>query len=100
MPQVHTVAKVTQVPEGSSICVEAGGEQIALFNMKGTYFAISESCPHAGGPLSEGFVDENMVVTCPWHGWCFDLHQEKPSNDGVVRYKVLVEDGDIKVEIP
>jgi len=100
MSQVYTVAKVADFKDGSTICIEAGGEQIALFNIKGSFFAISDSCPHAGGPLSEGFVDENLVVTCPWHGWCFNLHNESPSNDGVARYKVLVEGDEIKVEIP
>ena len=45
---------------------------IALFNIEGRFFAINNVCPHRGGPLAEGSL-EGPVVTCPWHGWQFDV---------------------------
>lgn len=100
MPQLIEVAKVSDIPAGAAFCVMAAGERVAIFNSNGNYFAISDACPHAGGPLSEGFVDENNVVTCPWHGWCFGLSREERANDGVERYPVVIDGEVVKLEIP
>lgn len=48
------------------------GKAIAVANVDGTFYAISNSCPHAEGPLGDGSLD-GCVVTCPYHGWRFDL---------------------------
>lgn len=48
------------------------GEEVALFYYGGKFFALENACPHMGGPLCEGDVEERHV-TCPWHGWQFDL---------------------------
>lgn len=100
MPEYVKVAETKDLPPGESIVVEHAGERVALFNVDGRYYAISECCPHAGGPLSEGYVSGTTVM-CPWHGWTFDLcpNHTNPPNDGVNRYRVLVEDGDIKLEV-
>ena len=45
---------------------------IALFNVNGEFFALDGICPHQGGPLGKGRI-EGCVVTCPWHGWQFDV---------------------------
>ena len=41
---------------------------IAVFNIDGQYYAISNTCIHKGAPLSKGFLEED-IVTCAWHGW-------------------------------
>ncbi|MBV8332423.1 MAG: Rieske (2Fe-2S) protein [Candidatus Eremiobacteraeota bacterium] len=46
--------------------------EVALFDVGGDVVAYENACPHQGGPIGEGFV-ENGTVTCPWHAWCFDL---------------------------
>ena len=66
------VADRQDLQPGTSICVEAGGHPIALFNVEGTFYAIADTCTHRGGPLSQGEVD-TTTVTCPWHGAQFDL---------------------------
>ena len=66
------VAKVADLPEGSGKLIEAGGKQIALFNAGGKFFAIDNACKHRGGPLAEGEL-EGTTVTCPWHGWEYDV---------------------------
>jgi len=60
--------------EGSSRTVYHDGKQVALFNVGGALYAISNRCPHARGPLSEGQLDhDECAVTCPWHYAKFDL---------------------------
>jgi nitrite reductase/ring-hydroxylating ferredoxin subunit len=57
---------------GQATLVHVGKEPVAVFNVGGQYYATQDTCTHAGGPLSEGELDEKMV-TCPWHGSCFDV---------------------------
>lgn len=94
-----TVTKSSDVPEGGAIVVEFEGEKVAIFKVDGDYFAMSDQCPHAGGPLSEGFI-ENGKVSCPWHGWCFHLDptETTPPNDMVCKYRVTVNGEDLQLE--
>jgi nitrite reductase/ring-hydroxylating ferredoxin subunit len=57
---------------GRIIEIIIGGTAIAVANVDGTYYAISNACAHADGPLGEGSL-AGCVVTCPYHGWRFDL---------------------------
>jgi nitrite reductase/ring-hydroxylating ferredoxin subunit len=67
-----TVAHVHEIPPGTGRTVEVNGVWIALFNVDGTFYAIDNACPHAGGPLGEGKL-RGTVVECPWHGWKFNV---------------------------
>jgi nitrite reductase (NADH) small subunit/3-phenylpropionate/trans-cinnamate dioxygenase ferredoxin subunit len=71
-PQFVTVAKTSEVPPGTGCIVDVQGIWIALFNVEGTFYAIDNTCPHAGGPLGEGRLD-GTTIECPWHGWKFDV---------------------------
>jgi nitrite reductase/ring-hydroxylating ferredoxin subunit len=55
---------------------------LALYNVDGTLHALDGVCPHQGGPLGKGEL-RGCVVTCPWHGWQFDVctgqHQFSPT---------------------
>ena len=86
--------------EGKTVAVE--GHSIALFNVDGTFYAIENTCPHAGGPLGEGDLDGD-VVTCPWHGSQFDVLTGKvlgrPAGSDVRSYAVKVERSDVLVEL-
>src|SRR5207244_12158947 len=64
MPTFMKVAAVGDVPPGTGKCIEAGGKQIALFNVGGTFHAIDNTCLHRGGPLGECEL-EGYIVTCP-----------------------------------
>lgn len=67
------LANVSDVPEGGCITVPVEhGQEIALFKIKGEIFALNNACPHMGGPLNEGEI-EGCLITCPWHGWQFDV---------------------------
>ena len=52
--------------------VRVGERELAIFNLAGTFFALEGRCPHRGGSLGEGTV-ENGHVYCPLHGWEFDV---------------------------
>lgn len=72
MSEFQTVANVRDVPDESGRCFPVGGTMVAVFRHGGTYFAINDFCPHMGASLSEGHVEEGMVM-CPWHAWRFRL---------------------------
>ena len=55
--------------------------EIAVFNVDGIFYAISNSCIHKGGPLSDGFIDGD-IVTCPWHGWKYSVKNGKSPHEG------------------
>ena len=60
------VATVQEVPQGGGKRVTVRGRTLAVFNAGGTFYAIDDTCPHRGAPLSEGMV-AGKEVTCPWH---------------------------------
>lgn len=66
------VAQTSEIPAGQGKCVEVDDKRIAIFNVDGKFYAIDDVCPHQGGPLGEGELD-GIVVTCPWHGWEYDV---------------------------
>lgn len=66
------LAKVDDVPEGTGTELVVEGTLIALFHADGQFYALDGVCPHAGGPLGKGSL-AGHVVTCPWHGWQFDV---------------------------
>lgn len=71
-----TVARIADVPPGTGKAVVVGEREIALFHVDDTFYALDNTCPHQGGPLAEGWI-ENCAVTCPWHAWTFKLTDGK-----------------------
>jgi nitrite reductase/ring-hydroxylating ferredoxin subunit len=102
MGRLVKVAETKDVPLGAAIAVDVEGHAVALFNVKGTLYAIDNTCTHRGGPLSEGEL-EGTVVTCPLHGARFDVTTGEvlgpPAAAGVGRYDVRVEGEDVKISI-
>jgi nitrite reductase (NADH) small subunit len=74
---------------------------IAVFRTGETeVFAASNSCPHKGGPLSEGIV-HGRKVTCPLHNWVFDLEtgEAQGADDGRIEtFPVRIEDGRVLLD--
>jgi nitrite reductase/ring-hydroxylating ferredoxin subunit len=93
------VAREGDIAVGESLAVDCTTEIVAVFNVNGTYYAVSDMCPHAGGSLSRGWVEQG-AVQCPWHGWSFPLAPEEDLKDGVTRYPVRVRNGEIQIEVP
>lgn len=69
------------------------GKEIALCKYEDKFYAIGAICPHQGGPLDEGMLEDGCVV-CPWHGWAFNV------KDGSSRFNpsVKIETYETKVE--
>ena len=66
----HRVADPGSLPEGRVTTVTAGHRTLALTHFEGRLSALDNRCPHQGGPLGEGSI-ENGWLRCPWHGWDF-----------------------------
>ena len=102
MAEWHRLAAAGEVASGSAREFTAGGRVIALFNVGGTFYALDGVCPHAGGPLGEGSLD-GTLVTCPWHGWQFDVttgrHCLNPRIEHT-KFPLKIEGTDIYVELP
>lgn len=70
------VAKASEIPPGSAKVVVVRGHPVALFNVDGVFYAVSNVCLHRGGPVGEGSLD-GPIVTCPIHGWEYDVRTGK-----------------------
>src|SRR5262249_11996697 len=96
------VAKTDDVGPGQSKLVDVSGKQIALFNIKGEYFAIDNMCTHEEASLAEGEVIGHEV-TCPLHGARFAIRTGQvlgpPAYDDVTCYSVRVIGDNIEVEV-
>ena len=85
-----------KLPPGGRKLVRLNTIEIALFNLKGTIYAIKNRCPHRSGPLIRGLIDPTGGIKCPMHGWRFDLRDgssERPARALV--YPTKIEDGRI-----
>ena len=102
MSQRHRIAAVADVPPGTGIEAVAAGRMIAVFNVDGEFHAMDGVCPHSGGPIGQGALS-GCIVTCPWHGWQFDVttgtHQLNANLHHPV-FPVTVEGDDVYVELP
>ena len=102
MSQWVRVGVVEDCPPGEARELVAQGRIIALFNVGGHLHALDGVCPHQGGPLGKGRLT-GCTVTCPWHGWQFDVTSgQHLTSQSVVhpRFAVKVEQGEIFVELP
>lgn len=77
------------------------GQDIAIFNLNSQFFAVQNACPHRGGPLAEGSLDEEGVVICPWHGYSFDVRTGKPFGFPypIKTFPLKIENGKIFVDV-
>jgi len=95
-----TVAKVGAIPEGEGCSFQVGDRIVAIFNYRGKYLAIDDLCPHMGASLGAGYLDEEGIVTCPWHAWRFCVRDGKWADNprlSVDTFEVRVMGDDIQV---
>ena len=93
--------RVEDLLPGRSLTVAlADGNELAVYNVGGKFFATDNSCPHHGAPLAEGRLCGH-VIECQWHGWQFDVRDGRCLfvSESIATYRVLVEDGLIKIEV-
>lgn len=62
----------SDIPLDEARTIVVDGVMVAVCNVDGEYHALEGTCPHAGGPMGDGFVSGRSLV-CPWHGWQFDV---------------------------
>lgn len=94
-----TVARVGEIAPGTGKAIVVGDREIALFHVDGTFYALDNTCPHQGGPLAEGWIDD-CAVTCPWHAWTFRLGDGKMTLGdyaSVDVFDVRVEGDEVKI---
>ena len=97
------VGKTSEITSGSLIKISNDGKDILIANIDGSYFALDDTCPHAGASLSEGKLDGCNVI-CGWHGAQFDCNTGKlvkfPAKiNDLKSYNVFVESDDLYVEV-
>jgi nitrite reductase (NADH) small subunit len=112
------VAEVDDIGPGQGLAVDVDGIEIAVFNVEGEFYAISNRCSHQSAPLckagerkinadhtwtkSRGGVNpEECTVSCPWHLWEWDLETGKNEASGqrIATFDVVVRDDDIFVRV-
>lgn len=113
----HVVGRASELPPGRRKIVDVNGRSIGVFNVRGRYYALRNTCPHQGAPLCLGAVTgtpapgrpgeyrwerDGEILVCPWHGWEFDITTGRsifnPAKTRVRSYEVSVEWDDPGVE--
>jgi nitrite reductase/ring-hydroxylating ferredoxin subunit len=114
----HDIGPVSGFESGRPYRVEIDGRPLVVVRKGDEFFALRDGCPHAGASLSDGIVRGTMspcrpgdsadyvrdgeILSCPWHGWEFDLKSGcslvKPAKIRVRSYPVLVKDGRVLVD--
>lgn len=108
----YVVGAADEIPPGGRKIVSIAGRSIGVFNVGGDFFALNNRCPHQGGALCEGklwgslrasvpgvfdYEPSREILTCPWHGWEFQVRSGQswcdPGRLRVRRYEVTVEEG-------
>src|SRR3954453_21855006 len=97
----HRVLREDELPEGRVTTVQAGLRTCALVHFDGKFAALDNRCPHQGGPLGEGSI-ENGLLRCPWHGYDYDpLTGTSPGafDDTATCYPLEIRDGEVFVGV-
>jgi nitrite reductase/ring-hydroxylating ferredoxin subunit len=96
-----TVARADELAPGEVRRVQAGEEEIALARIGDDFYAVQGACLHLEGPLGDGRLEDH-VLTCPWHGWQYDIRTGKNEFDLAIQlrtYDVRVENGEVRVAV-
>jgi nitrite reductase/ring-hydroxylating ferredoxin subunit len=91
---------LSELEPGEIRLVQVDGEDVAVYNVDGSLYATQNACTHVGGPLDEGEL-EGEIVTCPWHGSCFNVTSgavtRGPAKLPLKQYRVQVEGNIVRV---
>lgn len=97
----HKAGSLEALKGAPSIRATVEGRKIAIFAVEDGVVATTGRCPHAQGPLHNGEVD-GATLTCPWHGWSFNLHSGVCDEDPELfleRFETRVDGDDILVRL-
>ncbi len=103
MSDFHVVCTADEVPAGESRMFVISDQPIGLFNVGGQFYAIDNTCPHAGASLAHGYLDGD-IVSCRIHHWRFCVRDGKyvdqdRSACNVRTYRVRVTDGQVEIAL-
>ena len=102
MGQFIKVGDVSEILPGNAKQIDAGGRTIALFNLKGQFYAIDNSCTHVGGSLASGEIIDDDVI-CPLHGARFNIPTGKvlgpPARENISTYNIRIDGDNIEIEV-
>jgi nitrite reductase/ring-hydroxylating ferredoxin subunit/hemoglobin-like flavoprotein len=96
------VATAAEIPEGDRKIVQVDGLSIGVFHHEGAWYAVRNHCLHRGGPVATGSLAGN-VLTCPWHGFQYDITNGQLLVDPSARlseYTVAIRDGQVHLLVP
>jgi nitrite reductase/ring-hydroxylating ferredoxin subunit/uncharacterized membrane protein len=92
--------RVADLEDGKPLMADSNGTPIFILKRGEVIYAVSETCSHAGGPLHEGTIEDNVVI-CPWHASRFDIRSGAvrggPATVPLVRYDVRIQDSRVEV---
>ncbi len=98
---MHRVGLLADIPVGEGRAYAVGGQQVAVFRLRsGDLRALSAVCPHRGGPIADGLIDDEQVV-CPLHGNAYALADgcSRTGEAPLAVYDVSVEGEDVLVSL-
>lgn len=97
------IGLVSALRENKPRCVELNGRRIALVRLGPDVLAFQDECPHAEGPLSEGYMEEGSIV-CPLHMWKFDVRTGRPTKAppacSIKTFPVSIENEHVFITLP
>ena len=96
MAEFEVVGHINDFVQGRGKMVVVSGRHVALFRLGHEFFALDNLCLHRGGPICDGPIDASGVVTCPWHGWSYQIRTGTMVQDprvGLSKHDVRI-DGD------
>lgn len=102
MSEWHRAVAAEDVPIGSGKELTIAGRIVALYHTEDGFHAIDGICAHAGGPLGQGVLNR-CIVTCPWHGWQYDVTTGRHCLTDSIRqqsFAVKIDGDDVYVELP
>jgi nitrite reductase (NADH) small subunit/3-phenylpropionate/trans-cinnamate dioxygenase ferredoxin subunit len=100
--EFQPVGRINDFTPGQGKMVTVSGRHVALFRLGDEFYAIDNLCLHKAGPLCEGFIDDNAVVTCPWHGWSYEIKTGTLVQDprvGVSKHEVRITGDEVAVRL-
>lgn len=101
MAEFVAVCDEADISPGTGKGFEIGRQEVGIFNVNGTFYAMENICPHEGSPIADGPMAGN-IVTCPLHGWRADVTSGESLEIPGVKvstYEVKVEDGKVYIKV-
>ncbi len=93
------VCSTSDIEEGKGKMFTVNGKEIAVFKVNGKFYAIENACPHRGGSLADGILNDK-IITCPLHSWQFDITTGRCTFEGapnVKSFEARSESGEVLV---